>query len=84
MERGIDSPIQMVRFLRSEILRKTGRRPVKLSISKDVYRAWIRHPEVLDRVKYGGFPVETYRYGIPPVILANVLGVEEIELEMPL
>lgn len=52
MERGNSSPIQMVRQLQMEILRKTGRRPTKLRLGREVYDEWMRNTEIQDRAKY--------------------------------
>ena len=74
------NPIEDVRKYRLEMAMATGFVPNTLVIGPEVYEALIVHPEILERIKYGGTP------GSPAVIseqaLAQVFSVDRVIIPM--
>jgi hypothetical protein len=70
------TPIQDVWDAKEEILERTGYEPNRLVLGYPVYKALINHPDIVDRVKYGGGPA---RPGVIDVgELAQVFKVEKV------
>jgi hypothetical protein len=74
------TPIEDIRKYRLEMAMATGYVPNTLVIGPEVYEALIVHPEILERIKYGGTP------GSPAIIseqaLAQVLSIDRVIIPM--
>jgi hypothetical protein len=70
------TPIEDVQTQQASILAKTGRLPNIFYLSFQVYQKLVRHPDVIDLIKYGASA------GAPAVAneeaLAKIFGVEEV------
>jgi len=73
---GNSDPVIDIRRGKTNVKKKTGFMPNKLTISQDVFDTLIDHPDIIDRIKYGqtqGGPAVANRQ-----TLAAVLGLDEI------
>ncbi|MEN6605923.1 MAG: major capsid protein [Bryobacteraceae bacterium] len=70
------TPIEDVQLQQASILKKTGFLPNKLTLGFEVYQKLVRHPDVIDLIKYGASA------GNPAIAnedaLAKIFGVDEV------
>jgi hypothetical protein len=70
------TPIEDVQVQQASILAKTGFLPNKLTLGFEVYQKLVRHPDIIDLIKYGASA------GSPAIAneatLAKIFGVEEV------
>lgn len=70
------SPIKFIGDCITEIKRTTGRKPNKLGLGQRVFDALINHPDVMNRVIYGGNTASPAM--VTTKSLAAILGVDEV------
>lgn len=74
------SPIETIRKYRLSIAQQTGFVPNTLVLGPQVYEALIVHPEIIERIKFGGTP------GAPAVVseqaLAQVFSIDRVIIPM--
>lgn len=70
------NPITLIDHLIDEIAREGRRRPNKLALGVDTFRALKQNPMILERVKYGGSTANPATVNLH--VLAELFGLEEI------
>lgn len=69
-------PVKLIDDLCTEVEQNTGRRPNRLALGKEAFNALKAHPEVIERVKFGGSTANPAT--VNERVLAELFGIEKI------
>jgi hypothetical protein len=74
-DQSASTPVEDIEAQRTAILGLTGFEPNVLLVGRHVFKALKNHPDILDRIKYGGTSANPAI--VTPAMLAEVFGVEK-------
>lgn len=65
-------PIMDIEYLMTFMMSQTGRKPNKLTVSKDVFSVLKNHPQFVDRIKYSQIGITTEQ------LMASIFGIDDL------